>query len=257
MLFLHPGSEKYWTRVLTLTLSCVINSGVKRAQSTVLRLFLFFLVMTNDSYQSSALLVLTNQQGISHLEATRSWKVLALREDQLKAEQILFLDQTLGVISHLAFLSADQPFTSIKLDKDAPVLYLPNVCHVEECFELIGVQTQLLDFIDKNLFSGSLALNHEAATIDDLDDLYIGDSDTISDILGSEIVDQLITNGRSFTQTVAMRYVTESASVSLAQELEDHGSKLPGSRMKELPEAWAAMGAGNSTLALLNSAFRP
>lgn len=209
----------------------------------------------STNINSQALLILTNEQGVNHLEATHSWKVMALRPDQLQTDQLLFLDVQLGVVTHVAFLDGLNPFTCIKLDNDGPVLYMPNVAHVEEVFEPICVATDVLRFIDQSLFSGSMALHHEAATIHDIDELYGYEFDKIADMIGALIVDELILNRRSITQTAAVRYCTESVSIALAQELEDHGSEIPGAPMEELPDTWADLGADESILALLNSAY--
>lgn len=207
-----------------------------------------------SDHTTRALLVLTNSNGIDHLEMTDQWKHLALRADQLDIDQILFLDTEAGIVSHIAFLKYEKPFTAVQLTEGAPILYTPNIACVEDVLD-IAINTQAMHFIENNLLGGSLTLDHEAATLEDIDGLFASDEDAVTDLLGGEIVDQLIENRRCFNQQAAIRYVKETPNVAIAQEQEGYGSSIPGDQMDELPEAWVAMGADDSLLALLNSAY--
>ena len=207
-----------------------------------------------SDHNTKALLVLTNGEGINHLETTGSWKHMGLRADQLDVDQIMFLDVEAGTVEYVAFLNYKKPFTAVQLTEGAPILYVPNIAAVEDVLD-ISINTGAMRFIEQNLLGGSLTLHHEAATLEDIDELFVASEDEITDILGGEIVDQLIENRRCFNQQASIRYITQTGNVAIAQEQESHGAVVPGEQLDELPESWLAMGADDSLLALLNSAY--
>lgn len=208
--------------------------------------------------KSSSLLVLTNQSGVTKLEATSEWKALALRPDQLQVDQILFLDVRIGIITHVALLNAITPFAPLATD-NGPTLYVPNIAMVMECPDEIAVREDCIDYVDAQLNNGSVLLNHEALTVD-TDELYsmaFEGEDAVTDLLVSEIIDQMIINRRSINQSSAISWLTNGglAALSVQEEHTDHGVGCTGAALDQLPASWVAVGGDQATLALLNSCY--
>lgn len=141
----------------------------------------------------SVILVFTDTTGIARIEAeTMELPPIALRSDQVKANQILFFNVDDNTVEHLALLNAAEPFT-----------IQPNGSYVANVVEYMGLMEPIeFDRVHMNhayALNCIPALNFEAITVDP-DELEID-----VNYLGSQMVDEMIVNRRSINQVAAKR----------------------------------------------------
>lgn len=203
--------------------------------------------------QFQSLLVSCSSVAVTTLEQTRNWRPLALRQDQLGVDQILFLDTDNEAITHVAYLNAEQPFVSYRCcDHD---LYVPNIACVDELLEPIFVEIGFFG----DLVGLEMLPEHEAVTIDDLDDV-IPAAGEAGDELASEIIDQLIKNTRNFNVQASLRWLRTEGRDHIARISEHNAEAGLDGELVELPEAWSSLcecdEQAEGLLSLLRSAFR-
>ena len=207
---------------------------------------------------TSAILLVTDSASIERLQNSGTWPQVALRyEDMANIDQVLFLDRDQQAITHMAILSADEPWVPTHV-KGQPLTFIPQVEEVMDMFDPIEVSNVSLELM--GTMGRSPLLHREALLIADIDEM-LNAEDPEAWVLG-EIADQVIINGRNFDTSSALRALEgELGDVeALAREFTEVSAGIEGEQMDKLPTNWAK--GWNQTeeqqaalLSLLNSAM--
>lgn len=140
-----------------------------------------------------ALLVFTDASLMLHVEAeSHDLPCMALRGDQLKANQMLFFDARRAEIGFVALLHAAQPFIP---QPDGS--YRPNVVEYMELMEPIEVDPRSV------CTAGELGIDPTKNIVGYLVDPFEIEADPT--YLHSQVVDEMVLNGRNPNQQAVRR----------------------------------------------------
>lgn len=193
---------------------------------------------------TGALLVLTDSSGIESFLAQGTWnRYLCLRHDQLRINQLIFLDTECCAVRAFGLLDETYPFKCHTFD-DRQV-WSPNVLLAEGIADEIVLPTCEVQRIQAELMDHAPMPHHEAFSIPDPDLIWThlhDDAGELADWLAHQITDEMILNRREHYHLKAMAFMQSRGKDINALDQEDEASGLHApqaqEQITELPAAW-------------------
>lgn len=187
---------------------------------------------------NSALLVVTDLHHMKRLEGnTPTWWHMALREEHLGVDSILFLDRSQGLITHVAYLQKLCPWMPI-VEGHRVTAHTPVISEVDEILDPVSIPEEALKRMES---IGCLPeANIEAVAINDVDELFSAAVPWL--IFHSEVHDEFTLNRRCTGFIARLGNVLRLQDQAAALE-EWNAGRVPGlaaDQMDELPPNWKA-----------------
>ena len=196
--------------------------------------------------QSTALLVLTDASGIESFLAQGTWnRYLCLRNDQLRINQLIFLDTESCAVRAFGLLDETYPFKCHSYLNHELRVWSPNVLLAEGMADEIYLPTCEVQQIQAAFMDQAPMPHHEAFTIPDPDLIWShlrDDASEFADWLAHQITDQMVLNRREHYHQLALAWMEEHGKDLNAVDQEIDCEQLHHSRthpkITELPKAW-------------------